>query len=104
MFAGRRGLAQAESLLHWTAGFPPSRRLSRPWPRLRLRWLDTWLSAFGIGQPAFPAVEGYLARLTVARRRTAVGGPVGIMAWLRVPVVRVGMSRQLGRRDHDFQS
>ena len=39
--------------------FPRSRRLSRPWPRF-LR-LGTGLNAFGIGRPAFPAVDGYLA-------------------------------------------
>ena len=48
----------------------PSRRLSRPWPRLRR--LGTGLSAFGFGRPAFPAVDGYLARLT--RQQTAAGG------------------------------
>ena len=44
---------------HWTASFPSSQQLSRPWPRL-LR-LGTWLSAFGIGRLAFPAVDGHLA-------------------------------------------
>ena len=112
-------------LRHWTTGFPRSRRLSRPWPRLRTssrldraphlrhcRWQE--------GRPAFkfPAVDGYLARLT--RRRTAAGGDASA-AWLRLlsptfafrawlwvlwddrngcsgPDVRVGTSR-LGRRD-----
>ena len=39
-----------------SAGFPRSRRLSRPWTRLRR--LGTGLRAFGIGRPAFPAVNG----------------------------------------------
>ena len=69
----------AERLRLWTEGFPRSRRLSRPWPRLRR--LGTGLSAFGIGWPAFPAVDGYLARLT--RRRTAAGGDASA-AWLRL--------------------
>ena len=34
---------------------------TRPWPRLRVRWLGTGLSAFGIGRPAFPVVDDYLA-------------------------------------------
>ena len=71
-----------------TAGFPRSRRLSRPWPRLRR--LGTGLSAFGIGRPAFPAVDCYdLARLT--RRRTAAGGDASA-AWLRLlsPSLLVG--------------
>ena len=63
----------------WTASFPRSRPLSRPWPRLRR--LGTGLSAFGFGRPAFPAVDYYLARLT--RRRTAAGGDASA-AWLRL--------------------
>ena len=41
------------------AGFPRSRRLSRPWPRI-LR-LGIGLHAFDIGRPAFLAVDGSLA-------------------------------------------
>ena len=64
---------------HWTACFPRSRQLSGPWPRPRR--LVTGVSAFGIGRPAFPAVDCYLARLT--RRRTAAGGDASA-AWLRL--------------------
>ena len=75
-------------LRHWTTGFPRSRRLSRPWPRLRTSSrLDRaphlrhchWQE----GRPAFkfPAVDGYLARLT--RRRTAAGGD-NSAAWLQL--------------------
>ena len=50
------------------------------WPSLRR--LVTGLSAFGIGrQAAFPAVDGYLARLTW--RLTAAGGDASA-AWLRL--------------------
>ena len=42
---------RAQRLRHWKAGFPCSRRLSRPWPRL-LR-LGIGLNAFGIGRTAF---------------------------------------------------
>ena len=50
---------RAQRRQHWTAGFPRSRRLSRPWPRLRR--LGTGLSAFGIGQQAFHTVDCCLA-------------------------------------------
>ena len=49
---------------YWTAGFPRSQRLSRPW--LRLRWLGTRLSAFTevrLCTAGFPRShgDGYLA-------------------------------------------
>ena len=59
-FAGRL----AERLRHWTAGFPRSRRLSRPWPPLRR--LGTGLRVL--------ALDGRLSPQSTAMSPGSLGG------------------------------